>query len=277
MSGKLWVIATPIGNLNDLSPRAREVLAQVELLACESKTAAQRLFSAVDIRLPRLVLYREDQYQDGQQRLLQACQEGLTCGLISDAGTPCISDPGWRLVNACLEREIPVLSLAGPSSLTAALAASGLPTRRFSFEGFPPHKKSDRKAFFAEIGRRTGTTVFFDSPHHVWEDLQILSECVEPQRRLSISRELTKIHEISQQKSMQQWLQEPPTARGELVLILEGAPPETTSETQDFSAPAACLREYGLSVSQTRDFLMKFFGVARNQAYQFALEAGQNA
>ncbi len=275
MTGKLWVIATPIGNLGDFSPRAKEVIQQVDLLACESTSSAQRLCSALQITCPRLVLYREDSSDSVQSKLLEQMQEGASCGLISDAGTPGISDPGWKLVSQCHALHIPVHSLAGPSSLAAALSTAGQPSRRFHFAGFPPNKKSERRAFLEEICQQTVSTVFFETPHAILETLQTLSRLCDPKRSLSICRELTKLHETNQKRNLEDWALHPPTARGEFVLVLEGAPVQPQEETGDAAEQAKHLLKSGLSAGQTRDFLEKFAGLARNQAYRLVLEQQQ--
>lgn len=273
--GKLWVIATPIGNLGDFSPRAKETMAGVDLLACESISSAQRLCSALQITCPRLVLYREDSSDGVQHKLIEHMQTGGSCGLISDAGTPCISDPGWKLVAACHAQGITVHSLAGPSSLAAALAAAGQPTRRFYFAGFPPNKKSERRDFLKEISLQSVSTVFFETPHQILETLKLLEQLCGGERSLSICRELSKLHETNRKTTLSQWLLEPPLARGEFVLILESAPPPPEEPTPLWDAQATYLLETGLNLGQVRDFLEKFAHLPRNQAYRLALECQQ--
>lgn len=275
MPGKLWVIATPIGNLGDLSPRAKETIQQLDLLACESIPSAQRLCSALQIPCPRLVLYREDSSDSVQRKLLDHMQEGGSCGLISDAGTPGISDPGWKLVSQCHTLGIAVHSLAGPSSLAAALSAAGQPSRRFLFAGFPPNKKSERRAFLTELSKNTVSTVFFETPHQISETLQWLAQCCDPERSLSICRELTKLHETNQKRALADWLLDPPPSRGEFVLVLEGAPEPPEEDAGNATEQAAYLLAAGLSAAQTREFLEQFAPLTRNQAYRLVLECQQ--
>ena len=275
MSGKLWVIATPIGNLGDFSPRARETMQKLDLLACESTSSAQRLCSALQIPCPRLILYREDSSDSVQHKLLEHMQEGGSCGLISDAGTPGISDPGWKLVSQCHGRGIGVHSLAGPSSLAAALSTAGQPSRRFLFAGFPPNKKSERRGFLEELIQQPVSTVFFETPHQILDTLQWLAAHCQPERSLSICRELTKLHESNQKRTLADWLQEPPPARGEFVLVLEGAPARLEEDAGTAPEQAAYLLQAGLSTGQTRDFLERFAKVPRNQAYRLVLECQQ--
>jgi len=273
--GKLWVIATPIGNLSDISPRAKETMQSVDLLACESTSSAQRLYSALQIPCPRLVLYREDSSDSAQAKLLEHMQGGGSCGLISDAGTPCISDPGWKLVAACHAQGITVYSLAGPSSLSAALAAAGQPTRRFFFAGFPPSKKSERRDFLRDISQQAVSSIFFETPHQILETLKLLEQYCGGERSLSICRELSKLHETNGKATLSQWLQTPPMARGEFVLVLEGAPAAEKEPVGSWESQATYLLEAGLSLGQVRDFLEKFAELPRNQAYRLALECQQ--
>ena len=276
--GHLWVIATPIGNLGDFSPRAREIMESLDLLACENLNSAKRLCSALQIRCPKLLLYREDSGPGVIQKLVRELEDGRQCGLISDAGSPGLSDPGWRLVSACHENDIGVTSVAGPSSLTAALAVAGVPTRRFAFEGFPPHKKSDRLSFFQRICQHPVTTVFFESPHNILNTMQILQEICQPDRLLSISRELSKLHESTRRLRLEDWCRQPPPAKGEFVLILEAAPVADDSESlleEQCSRQSQYLSDCNLSAPQIRDFLVQFCGASRNQAYRIALSSQQ--
>ena len=277
-AGKLWVIATPIGNLGDFSPRARDVMQTLDLLACENLTSAKRLCSALQIRCPRLLVYREDSSTSAETRVLEELRAGGQCGLISDAGSPGISDPGWRLVAACHDQGLPVISVAGPSALTAALSVAGQPTRRFIFHGFPPSKKSEHRAFLQEISQQSVTAVFLESPHHILETLETLLDFCGPQRLLSISRELTKLHETTARAPLARWHQQPPSARGEFVLILEAAPPPANPEQEKealLSVQADYLSKCALSAAQVRDFLEQFCGASRNQAYRLALASCQ--
>jgi 16S rRNA (cytidine1402-2'-O)-methyltransferase len=274
--GKLWVIATPIGNLSDISARARQKLAELAVLACENKTAAQRLLSALQLPSPRIHTYREDNEADAQSRFLEVLEAGQDVGLITDAGTPAISDPGWRLVEACHRRGVSVFSIAGPSSVTAALSVAGLPTRRFLFEGFPPHKNAERREFFQRISAENVTTVVLESPHKILETLQQLRSLCGDERKLALCRELTKLHETNRQATLAEWCEDPPPARGEFVLVLEGAAVVATrsddEECQALRERAGFLAESGLTAAQIRHYLMKFAGASRNQAYKLALE-----
>lgn len=234
--------------------------------------AVRRLFSALKLALPRVVTYREENAAATQDRLLPLLQTGQTVALVSDAGTPGISDPGWKLVAACLDSGIPVFSVPGPSSVTAAVAVAGLPTRRFLFAGFPPHAGSERREFFQDLARQTVTTVFLESPHRIVDALKELRECCELDRRLCICRELTKVHESSGLRRLEDWCQDPPPARGEFVLVLAAS--EQAPETiVDYQPHARYLAECGMNAAQIRHYLIQFCGMSRNEAYKAALEA----
>lgn len=274
--GQLQVIATPIGNLNDLSPRIRQALSEVQLLACESLKSARRLYSALSLRLPRTILYREEQHSQAERAILEALQQGTQCGLISDSGTPAISDPGWKLVAACHQNQLPVTSLVGPCALSAALSVAGLPTRRFVFEGFPPHQRSARRGFFERLTENTSTTVFFESPHDILDALQNLLNTAGPERRLAICRELSKLHETNLLQTIAQWIETPPPTRGEFVLILEGKPvseePDPSTLDPQVQSQLQFLRTAGLSRRDLQTFLQTYHGQSRNQAYRLVLE-----
>lgn len=275
-TGKLWVIATPIGNLSDLSPRARQKLSEVDTLACENKSAAQRLFSALQIATPRIHTYREDNQADAQARFLAVLEGGKDVGLITDAGTPAISDPGWRLVDACHQRAIPVFSIAGPCSVTAGLAVAGLPTRRFVFEGFPPNKNAERRQFFQRVASEITTTVILESPHKIHETLEQLRQLCGDERKVALCRELTKMHETNKQATLAAWCADLPPARGEFVLVLEAAetpPPTDDEDCQQWRKQAVFLADSGVDAARIRHYLIEFAGASRNQAYKLALEA----
>ncbi len=190
MAGKLTVCPTPIGNLEDLSPRARRALVEADLVACEDTRRAGRLFERLDLPRPRLVSYHDQNEGERAPRLAQQVVGGAKVTLISDAGTPLISDPGYRLVRACLERDVEVEVLPGPSAVTTALVASGLPADRWRFEGFLPRRAG-------ELERLLGlaeTVVAFESPRRLPASLSALASLA-PDREAAVCRELTKLHE----------------------------------------------------------------------------------
>ncbi len=190
MAGRLTVCPTPIGNLEDLSPRARRALGEAHLVACEDTRRAGLLFERLDIPRPRLVSYHEGNESERAVQLAQQVERGATITLISEAGTPVISDPGFRLVRACLERDLDVEVLPGPSAVTTALVASGLPVDRWRFEGFLPRRAGELE----RVLRSAETVVAFESPRRLPQSLAALA-ALAPNRPAAVCRELTKLHE----------------------------------------------------------------------------------
>jgi 16S rRNA (cytidine1402-2'-O)-methyltransferase len=190
MAGRLTVCPTPIGNLQDLSPRARQALGEADLIACEDTRRAGLLFERLDIPRPRLVSYHEGNEAERAVQLAQQVERGAKVTLISEAGTPVISDPGFRLIRACLERDLDVEVLPGPSAVTTALVASGLPADRWRFEGFLPRRAGELE----RVLRSAETVVAFESPRRLPQSLAALA-ALAPNRPAAVCRELTKLHE----------------------------------------------------------------------------------
>jgi 16S rRNA (cytidine1402-2'-O)-methyltransferase len=190
MAGRLTVCPTPIGNLQDLSPRARQALGEADLVACEDTRRAGLLFERLDIPRPRLVSYHEGNEAERAVQLAQQVERGAKVTLISEAGTPVISDPGFRLIRACLERDLDVEVLPGPSAVTTALVASGLPADRWRFEGFLPRRAGELE----RVLRSAETVVAFESPRRLPQSLAALA-ALAPNRPAAVCRELTKLHE----------------------------------------------------------------------------------
>lgn len=192
-TGRLFVVATPIGNLEDISARALRVLRSVDLIAAEDTRHAKRLLLHFDIRTP-LTSYHDHNETEKAGRLLTILQEGRDIALISDAGTPCISDPGYRLVRAARENGIAIETVPGPSAVIAALSVSGLPTDRFSFHGFFPRKRKEALAAVTALCAVGGTHVFYEAPNRLGGTLALLAETT-PSAEVCVARELTKLHE----------------------------------------------------------------------------------
>lgn len=191
--GRLFVVATPIGNLEDMTARALRVLAEADVIASEDTRHSRRLLDHYGIRTP-LTSYHEHNEAEKAQTLLRELEQGRNVALITDAGTPCISDPGYRVVRAARQGGFEVVAVPGPSALAAALSVSGLPTDRFTFHGFFPRKRSHVEEMLGEIAARGGTHVFFESPHRLGDTLAALAEGL-PNAETAVARELTKIHE----------------------------------------------------------------------------------
>ena len=222
----LYVVATPIGNLGDISRRAIEVLSSVNVIAAEDTRHTGKLLSEFSIS-SKLVAFHDHNEDRSTASIIQMMEEGQSIAIVSDAGTPLISDPGYHLVNQCLSRGFDVVAVPGPSSVTAALSIAGMPTNRFSFEGFVPAKKLARREFLSNLKFETRTQVFFESPHRINETLRAITEIMGPERQLSLCRELTKtfeqvvlgtVGEISERIGSGDI-----PAKGEFVLVLRGS------------------------------------------------------
>jgi len=232
MSGTLFVVATPIGNLEDLSPRARQTLTDVDLIAAEDTRHTGRLLSHFSIKTPQFALHdhNEDQVVDG---LISDILEGKSVALVSDAGTPLISDPGYRLVATAHSRGIRVVPVAGASAATVALSAAGLPTDRYCFEGFLPAKQKARIDRLAELRSETRTIVLYESVHRIRACLADLVDEFGESRKSFLGRELTKMHEQCVQATLSELLRQLDdgtiVAKGEFVIIVTGTDEEPTS------------------------------------------------
>lgn len=273
--GTLYLVAVPIGNLGDLTRRAQEVLGAVSVVASEDVQATRRLLSSQGLRA-RVVSYREAGRESAALELLRVLRQGDSVALVCEAGTPGISDPGRDLVERCHEEEIPVSPIPGASALTAALSACGLPTRRFTFEGFLPRGGAERRQSLQALARETRTMVFFEAPHRLVAALADLLETL-GDRRAFLGRELTKRFEECLPGTLGQLAerfadQEP---RGECVLVVEGAP-EVAAEfdPQALAADAVFLRGLGLGAGDAAEVLSRFRGVPRNVAWPAAARAG---
>jgi 16S rRNA (cytidine1402-2'-O)-methyltransferase len=225
--GKLYVVATPIGNLGDISYRAVETLRQVDLIAAEDTRHIKTLLQHYGINRKVVSLHQHNE-ERASTELLEKLREGLSIALVSDAGTPLVSDPGMPLVQKAKDAGIEVSPLPGACALIAALSAAGLPTARFSFEGFAPRTASERKSFFQAKADAPETWIFYESCHRVLASLQDMKGVLPPERRIVIARELTKLHEAIVQMTLGEapaWVESDPNRqKGEFVIIVEGAP-----------------------------------------------------
>ncbi len=228
-AGRLRIVATPIGNLADLSPRAREALLSADLIACEDTRRTGRLFQSLgasgrDRRPPLLPLH--DHNEDRQiGRVLERLEQGDAVALVSDAGTPLVSDPGYRLARAAVARNIPVEALPGPSAILAALVVSGLPPYPFTFLGFPPPKQGKRRRFFETHTELAHTVVFFESPQRAAASLADAAAVFGPDRDAALARELTKLHEEVLRGSLAELaaqVAERGKLRGEVTVVVAG-------------------------------------------------------
>ena len=263
MAGILYLVATPIGNLGDFSPRAVETLAQADFIAAEDTRVSVKLLNHFDIKKP-LVSYHEHNRAAAGQAILTRLLTGETCALVTDAGTPAISDPGQELVTLCAENGVTVQAIPGCCAAVAALAVSGLDTRRFTFEGFLPSGRKERRAALEELTGETRTMVFHEAPHRLRQTLADMAELL-GDRPAALCRELTKLHEDTVRTTLAQAAayyaaNEP---RGEYVLVVAGREKQT--------APALTLEEGVARVLALRDGGMKLKDAVRRVADDTAL------
>jgi 16S rRNA (cytidine1402-2'-O)-methyltransferase len=232
--GTLQVVATPIGNLGDLSPRALEVLRSADLIAAEDTRRTLQLLSSAGIVRPLLSLYEHNESQRVPQ-LLARLEAGETIALVSDAGTPLLSDPGYELVRAAAHAGFAVHAIPGPSAITTALAAAGLPAQRFCFEGFLPARAAERRAALAALAHEERTLIFFEAPHRILATLGALAEEFGEAREAVVARELTKAHESLYRGTLGELVAraagEENFARGEITLVVAGAPAAAAQAT----------------------------------------------
>ena len=276
----LYLVATPIGNLGDLSPRAREVLSSVDFIAAEDTRVTQKLLTACSLPRKPLISYYEHNRRARGEEVLAKLLAGESCALVTDAGTPAVSDPGEDLVALCAEHNVPIVPIPGCCAAVCALAASGLPTGRWCFEGFLSVNKKARRAHVDSLQDEKRTMIFYEAPHKLCATLRDLAEAFGGERRISLSRELTKLHEETLRMTLAEAIayfdQTPP--RGEFVLIVEGAPdePETAQDEQERLAAAAAEVRRRMAEGQTQKDAVKAVsaaaGIKKNALYRYVLE-----
>lgn len=270
MSGVLYVVGTPIGNLADFSPRAQEILSEVDFIAAEDTRVTLKLLNHFNIKKPMVSYFEHNKFQRGEI-ICQRIEAGESCALVSDAGMPAISDPGEMLVSQCAQREIPVLVVPGPSAVVSALAVSGFPTGRFTFEGFLSTSKKSRREHLEEVRGEKRTMVFYEAPHKLLTTLEdMLSAWGD--RRIAIVRELTKIHEEVRRTTLEEavafYKENPP--KGEFVLVIEGAQQGKQDEmTQEQALDfARRLIEQGVSASEAAKEAAKISSFKKGELYR---------
>ena len=274
MSGTLYLVPTPIGNLGDISPRCADILAQADFIAAEDTRVSIKLLNHLGLKKP-MVTYHRHNKETGGQAVLDRLLSGESCALVTDAGTPAISDPGEELVALCARAEVPVVALPGPCALVTALAVSGLPTGRFTFEGFLAMNKKNRRAHLEALVQEERTMLFYEAPHKLTATLADLRETFGPERRIALCRELTKLHEEVRRTTLGEaaaWYQEN-APKGEFVLVVRGAEPVQAQEAalEDGLAMVDRLREEGLSLRDAVKRSARELGLARNQLYDLAV------
>ena len=280
MSGKLYVVGTPIGNLGDMSPRAVETLEMVDFIAAEDTRVTLKLLNHFSIKKPMISYFEHNKYERGEiicQRILS----GENCAVVTDAGMPCISDPGELLVKQCREYGIKVSAVPGASAVITALAVSGLPTGRFTFEGFLSVNKKSRREHLNEVKNEKRTMIFYEAPHKLNATLRDMLEAF-GDRKIAIVRELTKIHEevinTTLEKAVAEYAENP--LKGEIVLIIEGAGDNAEKEeyTLDEAVEMAVRmsEEDNISLSEAAKRTAKLTGIKRGLIYKNTVERDDN-
>jgi 16S rRNA (cytidine1402-2'-O)-methyltransferase len=272
--GRLYVVSTPIGNMGDFSFRAVAVLRGASVILAEDTRHSRRLLDRYDVRTPVLA-YHEHNEARATPGIVARLRDGEAVALVTDAGTPLVSDPGARLVAACAEAGIPVVPIPGASALLAALVASALPADRFTFYGFLPRKGRDRKDLVSEVARLRHTAVLYEAPGRVAETLSELAAAGAGDRRAAVARELTKQYEEVRRgtvRDLAAYYDESPP-RGEVVLVVAGGV-EIAVDDDTVRARAHALRAAGRTSRDAVDVLMSELGVPRNVAYRAVQAAG---
>ena len=276
MAGTLYLVPTPIGNLGDISPRMADTLAQADFIAAEDTRVTVKLLNHLGLKKPMVTYHRHNTAASGQA-VLDRLMAGESCALVTDAGMPAISDPGEEMVALCAAAGVPVVPIPGPCALVTALAASGQPTGRFTFEGFLAMNKKNRRAHLESLRGEERTMIFYEAPHKLVATLRDLADTFGREREISLCRELTKLHEEIRRTTLGEaadWYGEE-TPRGEFVLVVRGAQPEEEGECtlEDGLTLAERLREEeGLSLRDAVRQAAKELGLSRNELYRLAVE-----
>ena len=277
--GTLYLVPTPIGNLGDISRRMADTLAEVDFIAAEDTRVSLKLLNHLEIKKPMLTYHRHNT-ETGGQAVIDRLLAGENGALVTDAGMPAISDPGEELVARCAQLDIPVVAIPGPCALVAALAVSGQPTGRFTFEGFLAMNKKNRRSHLDSLRREERTMIFYEAPHKLAATLRDLSDTFGPERPVSLCRELSKLHEEVRRTTLGEAADyyRDNAPKGEFVLVVRGAEPREEREAtlEDGLALVEKLRtEEGLSLRDGVKRAAKELGLPKNQLYDLAL--GRNS
>ena len=274
MSGKLYLVPTPIGNLGDISRRMADTMAGADFLAAEDTRVTVKLLNHLGLKKP-MVSYHRHNCSTAGPAIVERLLAGESCALVTDAGTPAISDPGEDLVALCAQQDIPVEAVPGPCALICALSVSGLPTARFTFEGFLPQNKKNRRSHLDSLKGEQRTMVFYEAPHKLEDTLEDFVAVFGAERRIALCRELTKLHEEVVRTTVGQALADCATRppRGEYVLVVEGAPeaPAQEADPQAALERVAQLRGEGLSLKEACAKAGEEFGIKKRQLYDMSL------
>ena len=269
MTGMLYLVPTPIGNLGDISRRCAETLEQADFIAAEDTRVSVKLLNHLGIKKP-LVSYHEHNKRESGPKLVERMLAGETCALVTDAGCPAISDPGEDLVRLCAEQGVPVCAIPGPCAAITALSVSALATGRFAFEGFLPVPKKDRRRRLEALLGEERTMIFYEAPHKLRETLEDLLQAFGPERQISLCRELTKLHEeilrLTLTEAAAYYKENEP--RGEYVLVVAGAEAKTeTVSLEDAVARTRDLIASGMRVKDAAKQAAEETGIPKNKLY----------
>lgn len=274
-TGVLYVVATPIGNLADMVPRAVEALQTVALIAAEDTRHSSRLLAHFDIKTPAIA-YHDHSDDQRTEHILQRLLNGEHVALISDAGTPLVSDPGYRLVREARQSGIQVIPIPGACAMIAALSAAGLPSDRFAFEGFLPAKQTARCSVLQSLANETRTLIFYEAPHRILETLRDIAQIFGAEREVVIARELTKTFETIRGGPVAEitdWVAgDANQQRGEIVLLIRGASAPTASDMHAEAERVMRVLLEDLTIKQAASLGAKLTGLKKNFLYQWALD-----
>lgn len=271
--GKLSVVGTPIGNFSDFSPRGEETLRNADFIACEDTRVTAKLLGRFDIKKPLLSYYKPKELEKSE-KIIALLLDGKSIALVSDAGMPCVSDPGYILVKKCYELDIPVEVIPGANAAVCAVALSGLEAARFTFEGFLPVEKKERFERLNEVKNLPHALVFYEAPHKLKSTLGDLADVLGAERNAALCRELTKMHEETLRGTLGELSRhyEENEPRGEYVIVIEGKPPEKqVFSVEEAAAVAKKLIEEGAKTSDACKEAAKITGVAKRDIYAAVL------
>lgn len=275
MSGFLYLVATPIGNLEDITFRAIKVLQSVDIIAAEDTRHTGKLLKYYQIHTPTLS-YHQHNHQSRVQELLTKLEEGLNVALVTDAGTPAISDPGYHLVLACIEHQIKIIPVPGAIAAINGLIASGLNCQRFCFEGFLPQKKKEKEILLEDLQGEKRTMIFYEAPHRLLKTLADFALYFGENRRLTLARELTKLHEDFWHGTIKDAITfyQDHTPKGEFTIIIEGNPQQNLTELShsQIKAEVEKMMQQGMTKSKACQELAKSCHLSRREIYQLILD-----
>ena len=277
-AGTLYVVATPIGNLEDMTPRAIRVLSEVDLIAAEDTRHSGKLLKHFGIEAKTEALHEHNE-RSQVPRLIEILQAGKSIAFITDAGTPLVSDPGFHLVRSARQAGLSVIPVPGACAAIAALSAAGLPSDRFVFEGFPPAKSAARRAVFEKLREEARTLIFYESPHRILESLKEMAEIFGPEREAVLARELTKQFETVRSGTLtelSEWVKRDPHQQlGEFVILIHGVPRAEREAVNEEAERVLRILLEELPVSQAAALAAKITGLKKNRLYEYALSFKQ--